>query len=73
MRRNTNGRWLGNGQLPRGFDCNAGKNLPEVITRSKVVPADKDWEFITKMTMVMRDILYGNPKLDELLARRGAG
>lgn len=49
-----------------GFDCNAGKNLPEVITRSKVVPADKDWEFITKMTMVMRDILYSNPKLDEL-------
>ena len=49
-----------------GFDCNAGKNLPEVIAKSKVVPADKDWEFITKMTMVMRDILYGNPKLDEL-------
>ena len=49
-----------------GFDCNAGKHLPEVITKSKVVPADNDWEFITKMTMVMRDILYGNPKLDEL-------
>ena len=49
-----------------GFDCNAGKNLPEVITKSKVVPADKGWEFITKMTMVMRDILYGNPKLDEM-------
>ena len=49
-----------------GFDCNAGKNLPEVITKSKVVPADKDWEFITKMTLVMRDILYGNKKLDEL-------
>ena len=49
-----------------GFDCNAGKNLPEVITKSKVVPADRDWEFITKMTMVMRDILYGNPKLDEM-------
>ena len=49
-----------------GFDCNAGKHLPEVITRSKVVPADKDWEFITRMTMVMRDILYGNPKLDEM-------
>lgn len=49
-----------------GFDCNAGKHLPEVITKSKVVPADKDWQFITKMTMVMRDILYGNPKLDEL-------
>ncbi len=49
-----------------GFDCNAGKHLPEVITKSKVVPADRDWEFITKMTMVMRDILYGNPKLDEM-------
>ena len=49
-----------------GFDCNAGKHLPEVITKSKVVPADKDWEFITKMTMVMRDILYGNAKLDEM-------
>lgn len=49
-----------------GFDCNAGKNLPEIITRSKVVPADKDFEFITKMTMVVRDILYGNKKLDEM-------
>lgn len=49
-----------------GFDCNAGKQLPEVITRSKVVPADKDWEFIAKMTIIVRDILYGNPKLDEM-------
>ena len=49
-----------------GFDCNAGKDLPEIIRKSKVVPADKDWEFITKMTMIIRDILYGNPKLDEL-------
>ncbi|MGN1025529.1 MAG: L-fucose isomerase [Faecousia sp.] len=49
-----------------GFDCNAGKNLPEIITRSKVVPADKDFEFITKMTIVVRDILYGNKKLDEM-------
>lgn len=49
-----------------GFDCNAGKNLPEVITKSKHIPADKDWEFITKMTMVMRDIMFGNKKLDEM-------
>ena len=49
-----------------GFDCNAGKNLPEIIRKSKVVPADKDWEFIAKMTIVVRDILYGNKKLDEL-------
>lgn len=49
-----------------GFDCNAGKNLPEIITKSKVVPADKDWEFIVKMTLIVRDILYGNKKLDEM-------
>lgn len=49
-----------------GFDLNEGKKLPEIITKSKVVPADKDWEFVTKMTIVMRDILYGNEKLDEM-------
>lgn len=49
-----------------GFDCNSGKNLPEIITKSKVVPADKDWEFIVKMTLIVRDILYGNKKLDEM-------
>ena len=51
---------------PEGFDCNKGKNLPEIITKSKVVPADKDWEFIAKMTIIVRDILYGNKKLDEM-------
>ncbi len=51
---------------PEGFDCNEGKNLPEIITKSKVVPADKDWEFIAKMTIIVRDILYGNKKLDEM-------
>ncbi len=49
-----------------GYDVNAGKNLPFVITHSKHIPADQDWEFIAKMTLVMRDILYGNPKLAEL-------
>ncbi len=49
-----------------GFDCNAGKTLPEVITRSKVVSPDDDWSFIAKMTIIMRDILYGNQKLAEM-------
>ncbi len=49
-----------------GLDKNAGKNLPEVITKSKVVPADQDWEFIAKMSLVIRDIMFGNPKLSEL-------
>ena len=49
-----------------GFDKNLGKNLPPVITKSKIVPADKDWEFTVKMTLIIRDILYGNPRLDEM-------
>lgn len=49
-----------------GFDKNAGKNFPEIIKKSKVVPADKDWEFIAKFTLIVNDILHGNPKLAEL-------
>ena len=49
-----------------GFDCNAGKDFPEIITKSKVVPADKDWEFIVKQVLVVRDVMLGNPKLDEM-------
>ena len=35
------------------------KIFPDVITKSKVIAPDKDWEFIVKMTLIMRDILYG--------------
>ncbi len=27
---------------------------------------DKDWEFIVKMTMIMKDLMHGNPKLLEM-------
>lgn len=49
-----------------GFDCNKTKKLPEIITKSKVVPPDKDWEFVVKMAMICRDVMLGNPKLDEM-------
>ena len=49
-----------------GFDKNAGKDFIEIVRRSKVVPPDKDWEFSAKMSLIVRDILYGNPKLDEM-------
>jgi len=49
-----------------GFDVNAGKNLPDIIKKSKVVSPDNDWEFIAKMTIIVNDILYGNKKLDEI-------
>jgi len=51
---------------PEGFDVNAGKNLPEIITKSKVVKPEEDWAFIAKMTLVIRDIFYGNPKLADM-------
>ncbi|HNX13690.1 MAG TPA: L-fucose isomerase [Oscillospiraceae bacterium] len=51
---------------PEGFDCNAGKNLPEVVTKSKVVEPDKDWEFITKFSLIVRDVMLGNPELGKM-------
>ena len=49
-----------------GLDCNDGKVLPEIIQRSKVVNPDKDWEFVAKFSVIVRDLMFGNPKLDEL-------
>lgn len=49
-----------------GFDINAGKDLPDIIKRSKTVPPDQDWEFIAKMSLVLKDAMFGNPKLDEM-------
>lgn len=49
-----------------GFDCNVGKEFIEIITKSKVVDPDKDWEFIAKFSVIVRDLMFGNPKLDEL-------
>ena len=49
-----------------GFDKNAGKQLADIIKKSKVVPADKDWEFIAKFTIIVNDILHGNSKLAEM-------
>lgn len=49
-----------------GFDCNAGKEFIEVVTRSKVIPPEKDWEFIAKFSLIVRDLMFGNPKLDAL-------
>lgn len=58
-------RWI-KANCKEGFDKNAGKNFPEIIKKSKVVPADKDWEFIAKFTLIVNDILHGNEKLDEM-------
>ncbi|MCL2627641.1 MAG: L-fucose isomerase [Oscillospiraceae bacterium] len=49
-----------------GYDKNEGKDLPDIITKSKVIPPEEDWSFIAKMTVIVKDILFGNPKLKEL-------
>lgn len=49
-----------------GIDINEGKAFPEVITKSKVIPADQDWQFIAKQAIIIRDILFGNERLAEL-------
>lgn len=38
---------------------------PEKIRRSRE-QKDKDWEFVVKMTLIMRDLLIGNDKLHEM-------
>ena len=49
-----------------GFDVNAGKELSQVVTRSKAVPPEEDWDFIAKLSLVIRDVMFGNPRLTEL-------
>ena len=49
-----------------GLDINEGKDFPEIITKSKVVDPDDDWQFIAKHAVICRDILFGNEKLADL-------
>lgn len=49
-----------------GYNCNAGKDFPDVITKSRYIPEDKQWEFVVKHALVVRDILKGNPKLGDM-------
>ena len=46
--------------------CKEGedKNKPEL--RHSREQKDKEWEFVIKMTMIIRDIMLGNPKLKDL-------
>ena len=49
-----------------GFDCNAGKDFPEIILKSRFIPEEEQWSFCVKHALVVRDILKGNPRLKEL-------
>lgn len=46
--------------------ANEGPNTnPPHATKSREV-LDQEWEFVVKMTLIMRDLMIGNPKLREL-------
>ncbi|GEB28300.1 L-fucose isomerase [Enterococcus casseliflavus] len=49
-----------------GIDVNKGKDYPDVITHSRYIPDSEQWNFIAKQTIIVRDILLGNPRLTEL-------
>lgn len=49
-----------------GIDVNKGKEFPEIIKKSRFIPEENQWDFIAKQTLIIRDILFGNPKLAEL-------
>jgi len=39
-------------------------NTPELISSPE--QKEKDWEYVVKMTLIMRDLMIGNPRLKEL-------
>ena len=45
---------------------NEGDDISNTIKAKNRQEKDADWEFIVKMTMIMRDLMKGNPKLLEM-------
>ncbi|MGZ5471023.1 MAG: L-fucose isomerase [Nitrososphaeraceae archaeon] len=45
--------------------CREGKDNNLVKIQRSREQKDKDWEFVVKMTLIARDLMVGNPNLDE--------
>ena len=45
---------------------NEGKDLNRPEKQKSRAEKDADWEFVVKMTIIIRDLMQGNPKLKEL-------
>ncbi len=60
-----------------GFDTNKGKDLPEILKKSRQYKGDEEWAFVVKMTLICKDIMQGNKKLatmgwhEEALGKNG--
>ena len=46
--------------------CNEGEDIANHEKAKTREQKDADWEFIVKMTIIMRDLMHGNPRLKEL-------
>lgn len=47
-------------------NCREGKDFNDVGKQRSRIQKDKDWEFVVKMTLIIRDLMQGNPKLAEM-------
>lgn len=48
-------------------NCKEGEdNINRTDLKKDQAGRDKDWEFIVKMTLIVRDLMIGNPKLKEM-------
>ncbi|MFA7043293.1 MAG: L-fucose isomerase [Bacteroidales bacterium] len=46
--------------------ANEGEDYNPARIKKSREQKDKDWEFVVKMTIIMRDLMIGNPKLNEI-------
>jgi len=46
--------------------CKEGKDFNQAHKVKSREEKDKDWEFVVKMTIIIRDLMIGNPKLKEM-------
>ena len=47
-------------------NCKEGKDYNPVERQRSKERKEEEWEFIVKMTLIMRDLMVGNPKLKEM-------
>ena len=47
-------------------NCKEGEDYNPDHLKHDREQKDKDWEFVIKMTLIMRDLLIGNPRLNEM-------
>ncbi|MEO1012093.1 MAG: L-fucose isomerase [Bacteroidota bacterium] len=47
-------------------NCREGEDFNDLENQRSREQKDKDWEFVVKMTLIIRDLMEGNPKLAEM-------